>query len=139
MRVTFAARLMGKEQTFSPVVVAPTFDNAGTLRDVVTSILATGFPLIVVNDGSLDGTAEILAGLSREAPGRVEVVTHQRNCGKAAALRSGFALARAGGYTHAVSIDTDAQLDPAEIPRLVDAARSSPTSLILGTRDDNAP
>src|SRR5436309_1986351 len=113
---------MGEPQPFSPVVIAPTYDNAATLRDVITRIVRRSLPVIVVNDGSTDATPEILAELRRDM--RVQVATHQRNFGKAAALRTGFALAGAAGYTHAVTIDTDGQLDPEEIPRLLDAARS---------------
>jgi glycosyltransferase involved in cell wall biosynthesis len=122
---------------FSPVVVAPTYDNAATLRDVIAPIARLGLPVIVVNDGSTDATGEILEQLRREFPG-IQVATHTRNCGKAAALRTGFALAGAEGYTHAVTIDTDGQLDPAETPKFLDAARSSPQALVVGVRDDSA-
>ena len=121
---------------FSPVVVAPTYDNSATLRDVIERIAQQRLAIIVVNDGSNDATAEILAQLQKEFP--IQVVTHARNCGKAAALRSGFAVAAAAGHTHAVTIDTDGQLDPEEIPRLIEAAQVSPRALILGGRDDTA-
>jgi uncharacterized protein (DUF2062 family) len=125
-------------EKFSPVVIAPTFDNARTLRDVLLQIVDTRLPLIVVNDGSTDATREILEQLRREFAGSIDVATHARNCGKAAALRTGFALAAAAGHTHAVTIDTDGQLDPAEIGRLVEAARSSRAALVLGVRDETA-
>jgi uncharacterized protein (DUF2062 family) len=120
---------------FSPVVVAPTYDNARTLRDVLSRVARHGVPVIVVNDGSTDETAELLEILRRESP-PIRVATHARNCGKAAALRTGFALAGAAGHTHALTIDTDGQLDPDEIPRLIDAARAAPHALVVGVRDD---
>src|SRR5688572_3570429 len=95
---------------FNPVVVAPTYDNARTLGDVVRGVAALGLPIIVVNDGSTDSTPELLAGLGRD-PG-VTVLTHPRNRGKAAALCTGFAAAAEAGFTHAISIDTDGQHDP---------------------------
>jgi uncharacterized protein (DUF2062 family) len=121
----------------NPVVVAPTYNNARTLGDLVRGVRALGLPLIVVDDGSTDATAGLLADLARE--GGVTVLTHPRNRGKAAALRSGFAAARAAGYTHVVSIDTDDQHDPAEVPKLLDRARREPAALVLGLRDDGAP
>src|SRR5439155_26580055 len=127
---------MSEVQAFSPAIVAPTFDNVRTLGDVVARLARLGLAVIVVNDGSTDATAEVLAELSQQLP--IQVVTHARNYGKAAALRSGFAVAQAAGHTHAVTIDTDGQLDPADIPALLDAARAAPRALILGTRDETA-
>jgi uncharacterized protein (DUF2062 family) len=123
------------DPAFKPVVVAPTFNNAGTLGDVVARVVRLGLRVVVVNDGSTDGSADVLA---RFSPEHVTVVAHAANRGKAAALRTGFAAAAAAGFTHAVTIDTDGQLDPEEIPALLDAARAAPTALVLGRRDDSA-
>src|SRR5687768_4853449 len=122
------------EASFKTVVVAPTYNNAGTLPALIDGVLALGLPLIVVDDGSTDDTASILARRKD-----LRVITHPRNRGKAAALRSGFAAAGEAGYTHAVTIDTDGQHDPAEIPKLLARAKESPEALVLGLRDDDAP
>jgi glycosyltransferase involved in cell wall biosynthesis len=113
-------------------VVAPTYNNAGTLADVARRIAATGLPVIIVNDGSTDATAEILAA----PPDGVTVIEHDRTRGKAAALRTGFERARELAFTHAVTVDTDGQLDPEQIPELVAAARRDPRALVIGARDD---
>ncbi len=123
--------------SFNPVVIAPTYNNARTLGGIVDEITAMGFKLIVINDGSTDDTASVLA--SRESNSNVTILTHPKNRGKAAALRTGFAKATEAGFTHALSIDTDGQHDPAEIPKLIDAARNQPESLVLGLRDESAP
>jgi uncharacterized protein (DUF2062 family) len=122
---------------FNPVVVAPTYNNARTLGDVIDGVRALGLPLIVVNDGSTDATGDVLKARSNDDS--VIVVTHERNRGKAAALRSGFSHASDRGFTHAVTIDTDGQHDPAEIPKLLERARQSPQALVLGLRDESAP
>jgi uncharacterized protein (DUF2062 family) len=122
---------------FNPVVVAPTYNNARTLGEVIDGVRALGLPLIVVNDGSTDATQDVLSARSHDP--LLILVTHVRNRGKAAALRSGFAAASDAEYTHAVSIDTDGQHDPAEIPKLLERARQSPQALILGLRDESAP
>src|SRR5438093_700417 len=83
----------------SRATVAPTYDNAATLRDVITRAARIGLPVFVINDGSSDATPGVLAELRHEMPS-LQVVTHAGNCGKAAALRSGFALAGAAGHTH---------------------------------------
>jgi uncharacterized protein (DUF2062 family) len=123
-------------ERFVPVVVAPSHNNAGTLADVVGRARAQDLPLIVVDDGSTDDTASILAAL-RGADGGVTVLTHPRNRGKAAALMTGFAAASDAGYTHAVTIDTDGQLDPEQIPTLLSLARRTPHGLVIGQRDEN--
>ena len=131
-----------EKEPIRPVVIAPTFNNARTLGNILRGIGDLGLTFIVVNDGSTDETARILATLAEEEHGRdahaTSVVTHPVNRGKAAALRSGFARAREMGFTHAVTIDTDGQLDPAEIPALLEAARRAPGAMVLGCRDVSA-
>ena len=126
----------GQDEPFTPVVVAPSFNNAATLAGIVRRVRALDLPLIVVNDGSTDDTVAILARLEA-VDGGITVVTHPRNRGKAAALASGFAAASDVGYTHAVTIDTDGQLDPEQIPSLLSFARRTPHALVIGQRDEN--
>jgi len=123
------------DRELRPVVVAPTFNNAGTLEDILARIAALGLPMIVVNDGSIDGTGALLEGLEKKGWG-MRVITHAVNRGKAAALFSGFGAAREAGFTHAVTIDTDGQLDPEEIPQLLEVARENPDALVIGKRDE---
>ncbi len=123
---------------FSCVVVAPTYNNGPTLRAVLEGVGAAGLPACVVDDGSTDQTAGILEGWRAEDPATRRVVTQAQNRGKAAAMLRGFAAARGAGYSHALTIDTDGQLDPAEAPALVAAARDQPRRLVLGHRDDAA-
>jgi uncharacterized protein (DUF2062 family) len=126
--------------TFNPVVVAPTYNNAGTLGGVLARLDAQGVAVVVVNDGSTDDSAAVLADwLGRPRGHRVEVRTHPRNQGKAAALRTGFAAAIELGYAHALTIDTDGQLSPEQVPDFLAAARAEPDALVLGTRDASAP
>jgi uncharacterized protein (DUF2062 family) len=128
------------DATFRPVVIAPTYNNAGTLDDVLDGIAPQGLHVIVVNDGSTDRTAELLrTRMAGPCGASTTVLTHRRNRGKGGALKTAFAAAARAGFTHAVSIDTDAQLDPAEIPLLLAAARRSPEALILGCRDPKGP
>jgi glycosyltransferase involved in cell wall biosynthesis len=115
---------------FSPVILAPTFNNSTSLSEVLSRIEQLHLPVIVINDGSTDQTPAIL-----ERFDSIMVVNHPRNLGKAAALQTGFQAAEKMGYTHAVTIDTDGQHNPEQIPELLDAARQSPQALILGRRE----
>jgi uncharacterized protein (DUF2062 family) len=115
--------------SFAPVVLAPTYNNATTLADVLERIGRLGLPTIVVDDGATDQTAAILGRFPW-----LSVVRHPRNRGKAAALQTGFAAAAARGFTHVLTIDTDGQHDPEQIPKLLELSRRSPDALVLGTR-----
>ena len=107
--------------------VIPTYDNGGTVVDVVRGVLAQGLPVIVVDDGSTDGTAEALKGLI------ITLLKHPVNRGKGRALKTGLEAARREGYRFALTIDADGQHDPADIPALVAAAGEK--TLVVGSRN----
>jgi len=122
-------------ERFHAVLIAPTYNHSGSVLRVLRQLDELGLPVIAINDGSVDGTGEILAAWSgaRCAQPRV-ALTHERNLGKAAALRTGFEYAHRAGYTHGITIDTDGQHDASDVPGLVDLAREHPNSLIVGAR-----
>jgi uncharacterized protein (DUF2062 family) len=125
---------------FAPVIVMPTYNNAATLAGVLSGAAASGISIIVVNDGCTDSTAQVVDAWRGAHPAAsVTVLTHRLNRGKAAALHSGFAAAREAGFTHALSIDTDGQHDPGQIPQMLAAARAFPWAYVLGHRDDTRP
>ena len=107
--------------------VIPTYNNVGTVADVVRGVLRQGLPVLVVDDGSDDGTAEKLEGLD------IKVLRHPRNLGKGRALRTGLEAARTAGFRFALTIDADGQHDPADIPALVAAAGER--TLVVGSRN----
>ena len=107
--------------------VIPTYNNGGTVADVVRGVLRQGLPVIVVDDGSTDDTAQRLEGLE------IDRVRHAKNQGKGRALKSGLEEARRLGYRFALTLDADGQHDPADIPALVAAA--GPRTLVIGSRN----
>jgi glycosyltransferase involved in cell wall biosynthesis len=118
--------------------VMPTYNNGGTLRDVVERVLTYCADVIVVNDGCTDNSAEILASLDN----RITVVNYGRNRGKGYALKQGFKKAKAMGFDYALTIDSDGQHFPEDIPLFVDALDQHPGALIVGSRNlkqDNMP
>jgi hypothetical protein len=122
---------------FRPAVVAPTFNNGQTVGGIQERLNALGLHVFAVNDGSTDQTAHVLEQWARGDPAR-RVLTHEGNRGKAAALHTGFRSAAAEGFTHAVTIDTDGQLEPEDIPTLLAAAQRRPDCLVIGRRDASA-
>ena len=99
-------------------VVVPVHDEQDNIGPLIEEIrvaldgMTGGYEIVVVDDGSRDGTAEELRKLAR--PGLV-VVRHRTNCGQSAALFSGVRMARGAWIA---TLDGDGQNDPAEIPRL---------------------
>ena len=89
-------------------VLIPTYNNAGTIIDVVHRAYRQLHDIIVVNDGSTDATSTLLASL--DIP--VTVVTLAKNKGKGAALVAGFRKAKEMGFTHALTLDADGQHYP---------------------------
>jgi uncharacterized protein (DUF2062 family) len=137
--MTSTARPNAETCGFRPAIVAPTYNNGRTVGDILQDLSATGLPVYVVNDGSTDETGEILhAWQASGVNGARQVLTHDRNRGKAAALQTGFAAAAEAGFTHVITIDTDGQLLPADIGALLNVAQENPRSLVIGTRDPSA-
>jgi glycosyltransferase involved in cell wall biosynthesis len=114
-------------------VVMPVFNERATLERAIAAVLDAGvadsYELIVVDDGSSDGTTEIL----REGswPDHVRVLYHDRNRGKGAALRTALAEAR-GVYT--TIMDADLEYDPADISALLTHLRNGDATAVFGTR-----
>jgi len=109
-------------------VVIPAYNEAATIRDVVTRALTQCSQVIVVDDGSTDGTSEMLQGLS------ATVLRHESNYGKAAALCSGFERALTFNVDAVITLDGDGQHRPEDVPRIVTAASSAPDRIIIGSR-----
>ena len=124
----------------SVAVVIPTYNHATALSSVLDQILGLGLLCIVVNDGSTDETKSVLKHWeASDQATQVVVRSHQRNRGKAAAMSTGFDEARSRGFTHAATIDSDGQLDPEDIPKLIKVCIAHPEALILGTRPEFIP
>jgi glycosyltransferase involved in cell wall biosynthesis len=112
----------------SVTAMFPAYNDAGTIPSMVIMAmqalpaLSDDYEVVVVNDGSQDYTAEVLAALGRLYP-RLRVVTHARNRGYGAALRTGFASATKDWIFYT---DGDAQYDPHEMVRLAEALNVRP-------------
>ena len=133
MNPSDAIATQAQMQQWKVCVVMPTYNNGGTLRDVVERVLAFCSDVIVVNDGCTDNSAEILASFGE----RVTVVDYGHNRGKGYALKQGFRKAQAMGFDYALTLDSDGQHFPEDIPLFVDALEQHPGALIVGSRNLN--
>jgi glycosyltransferase involved in cell wall biosynthesis len=112
-------------------VLAPAYREVGRIGAVVRGIRRFAEHVVVIDDGSADGTAE-----DARAAG-AHVIVHEANRGKGAALQTGFAYARRAGYVCVITLDADGQHDPAHIPDFLRAYRESGCPVIVGNRMDD--
>lgn len=113
--------------------VIPTYQNAKTLLKVVADVHRVVDTVFVVDDGSNDGTAALLdKATGSERPEKV--LTHPKNCGKGAALKTGLTYARQQGFRYAVTVDADGQHRADDIPALLKAVEEEPDALAIGSR-----
>ena len=118
-------------------VVVPLYNEEESLPELVEQLLTalrpTGerFELVLVNDGSTDGTSHVLERISAEVPELVGVLL-RKNYGQTAAMAAGFDVAQGQVI---VSLDGDLQNDPADIPQLLNKLREG-FDLVSGWRFD---
>jgi dolichol-phosphate mannosyltransferase len=115
-------------------VILPTYDEAENLEAVVGGVRAAlpGARILVVDDHSRDGTAELADRLARH-DGGLGVIHRPAKAGIGRAYVAGFAAALAGGADFVVEMDADLSHDPADVPRLVAAAEAG-ADVVLGSR-----
>ena len=114
-------------------VVMPVYNESATLREIVGRVLAApvSLELICVDDGSSDGSREILEELARAHPQQVKVLFQPSNHGKGAALRQGIGEA-VGDYV--VIQDADLEYDPAEYAKLLEPLLAGKADVVYGSR-----
>ena len=122
---------MSAQASTTHLVIIPSFDTGAKVYETVAAARAQWCPVWVVVDGSRDGTAAGLQALAETDAGlRVFVLPH--NQGKGAAVLHGLQVAKAAGFSHALTMDADGQ-HPAElIGAFMHAAQARPEAMILG-------
>jgi len=109
-------------------VVIPAYNEAHTVRDIARRARQQCTNVIVVDDGSTDGTAEALAGLD------VTLLRNETNLGKAGSLYRGFERALAAGATGVITLDADGQHAPEEISLFSKQSLDEPGAFLIGAR-----
>ena len=109
--------------------LVPVFNNAGTVASVVRACLDHVGTVIVVDDGSTDGSGSEVEGIAG-----VVTVRLGTNRGKGEAIRAGLEEARRRGFSHAIALDADGQHDPSYIAEFERAIARNPGAIIAGTR-----
>ncbi len=120
-------------------VFFPAYNEEGNIRATVEKAIAVleeivpRWEVVVVDDGSTDGTATIIKGLIKKYPQRVRAITHRPNRGYGGALKSGLYGCR---YQWIAFTDADGQFDFGEIYHFIDVAKREKADLVIGYRFD---
>jgi dolichol-phosphate mannosyltransferase len=118
------------------LVTLPTYNELENLTPLVEQILALGdqFDVLVVDDGSPDGTGLVADHLKNVYPGRVEVIHRQGKLGLATAYLAGFRYGIMKGYDYICEMDADFSHDPQYLPAFIETARRQGADVVLGSR-----
>jgi len=118
-------------------VIIPVYNEVGTVAEIVRRVQACALPaglereLVIIDDGSTDGTASVLAELQRAEPQQVCVRTHRTNMGKGAAVRTALPLCQ-GDFV--LIQDADLEYDPADYLRLLAPLLDGRADVVFGSR-----
>lgn len=119
----------------SALVVLPTYQEAENIRDVLTRVRASvpEANILVVDDGSPDGTADLAAEVGREL-GQIDVLRRAEKSGLGPAYRAGFTWGLERGHDVLVEMDADLSHDPEMLPALIGAVTVGDADLAIGSR-----
>jgi len=124
--------LKDRFKEFRACVIIPTYNNAATLAEVIRDVANYTDDIIVVNDGSTDGTKKIIESFSF-----LHSVSFEKNAGKGWAMRKGFEYAVSKGYEFAITIDSDGQHYAKDLPKFINELEKDKNAIIIGERDLN--
>ncbi|MCY0879173.1 MAG: polyprenol monophosphomannose synthase [Firmicutes bacterium] len=118
------------------LVILPTYNEIGNLGPMVEAILAQGpmFDILIIDDGSPDGTGLLADHLKETYPDRVEVIHRQGKLGLATAYLTGFRYGIKRGYEYFFEMDADFSHNPAYLPAFIDTLHREGADLVLGSR-----
>ncbi len=121
-------------------ILIPSYNSGALVRSTVEAVLKEWNDVLVVIDGSTDGSDQDLEELNLSGK-NLRVHRLPENCGKGSAVLAGIDLLAAEGFTHALTMDADGQHPAASIPAYISAGQSHPEALVLGEPvfDDDAP
>lgn len=115
------------------LVVIPTYNNEGTILQVISDVKNYASDILVVNDGCTDSTHELIAGVDG-----IERLEYEKNAGKGVALKRAIRWAVEHGYDYMLTIDADGQHFASDIPAFLEASQNEPETLFIGARNLNA-
>lgn len=119
-------------------VVIPVYNERETLEEIVRAVLATGlvYEIIMVDDGSKDGTRDLYPQIQALAPEMIHVILHEKNTGKGGALQTGF---RAAKGDIIIIQDADLEYDPRDYAAVIRPIEEGKSAVVYGSRFRGGP
>ena len=120
----------------STLVVVPTYNEAHNIEKLIETVMALEEPmdLLIIDDGSPDGTADIVRNLQSKYNDRLFLIERSGKLGLGTAYVRGFDYALEKNYTFICEMDADFSHDPQDLPRLVERVRSGSADIAIGSR-----
>ncbi len=118
------------------LVIIPTYNEKENIRDIIKAVmdLPQGFEVLIIDDNSPDGTAQIVKELQKEYEGRLHLIERPGKLGLGTAYITGFKWALEHGYDYIFEMDADFSHDPKDLPRLLSACKEQKADLAIGSR-----
>lgn len=124
------------QQKADSVVIIPMYNEKENARAIIEAVLAldTPFDILVIDDNSPDGTADIVKQLMQEHPGRIDIIERPGKLGLGTAYIDGFRHSIAAGYDYIIEMDADFSHDPNDLPKLRNACAEEGYDVSVGSR-----
>lgn len=121
------------------LVVVPTYNEAHNINKIIQAVMGLDEPidLLIVDDGSPDGTASMVQELQETYPKRLHLVVRQEKSGLGTAYVRGFRFALKHDYRYICEMDADFSHDPESLPDLIDSVQSGEADVAVGSRYAN--
>lgn len=118
------------------IVIIPTYNESTNIRRLIEKTLALEkqVDILIVDDGSPDGTAEIVKSLQGELPERIYLIEREGKMGLGTAYVTGFKFALSNGYQFICEMDADFSHNPEDLPRLIEPIEADEADLAIGSR-----
>lgn len=118
------------------LVIIPTYNEIENIANIIEAVLALSMPfdILIIDDGSPDGTADVVKQKMSEHPGRIFLEQRQGKLGLGTAYIHGFKWALARDYEFITEMDADFSHNPEDLPRLVDALKEQKADVAIGSR-----
>jgi len=124
------------DRSSEALVIVPTYNEAENIGRVINLVLAQPTPIsiLVVDDNSSDGTADVVRTAMEDDPHRVDLIEREDKLGLGTAYLRGFRHALARDYLYICEMDADLSHDPDDLPRLIDPVKEGDLDLAIGSR-----
>ena len=117
------------------IVIIPTYNEKENIEGIIRKVFSLdgGYEILIIDDGSPDGTAAIVKSLQKEFPDRLNLIERAGKLGLGTAYITGFKWALGHGYDYIFEMDADFSHDPDDLPRLLEACKEG-EGVAIGSR-----